>query len=617
MTDFLTDNFTDADATTLQSHTSDSGASWTRHGSFSATDLTINTNRLIGNASGAPGYYASQVASTNVYDITGSVFIKSIANPGDNGKYLIIGGRYNTGARTGYEVSFSISGGTIIVELAKYNAGAFTSLGTYTITSPTASTSFTFKLEIKSATKKVFIDGTERISNANDDLTSTGNVMVRNNAASSTAGLHLDSIVGHEPSNDLIATLPMRTFSANVATGVVGQIAATLPMMTLVMGKSRLAATLPMMTMTAQAAIGVVGQLSATLPMMTLAAQGNDDALAGTFPLLRSTMSGYMAVFKAEFPLLEANLIGLHGVIGTIAAEFPHLTATLVGGMDRIAASFPSLTATITGTSGVVGSIEASFPLLTSAFTGAAQNTGVIAATFPLLRSSISGRQTVVGTITAEFPVLKSTLSGVMGIAGSIAATLPLLTSQIIGSPRVTGTIDATFALLTCELIAAPSERPIAKVIALNVRNAALTEYEAFSFNSFAQFNGVQLAANTSGIHALGGDTDGASAIQARIRSGQNDLRKASAGAADRLKRPVDAYVSYQSLADARFSILVEDTQYDYHLPSTSPVMKTQKVDLGRGLKTRYVQWQMENLDGQALELDQVTLNVDVLKRRV
>lgn len=639
MTDFLQETFTDTDAVLLENHTSDNSKTWSIHSVLGGTvSASIKTNRFYNSSAGqGRHYYSSATPASAEYDVTISLYARSLSVVN---KSLIIGGRYSTSANTGYQLFMQvINSSRIDFTLYKFNAGSPTQLGsTYSLTSVADGNSYTVKLELNDAAKKVYIDGVERISSSNNDITTAGSVVVGIPNASATAGLDVDSLTAGRAISEVAATLPMLTLATTVAVGGVGQVAATLPLFQIALGENSVRASLPALTIAISGTTGGVGQVVATLPVPTLALSsvsgevavfsatlpkpvlalaGNQDRIDAAFPLYASTLEGYSTVFKAVFPAYEATIAGYPGIVGTISGEFPHLSAALGGGMDRIAASFPSLTATLTGTSGVVGQIEASFPLLTSAFTGAAQNTGVIAATLPLLRSSISGRQTVIGTISARFPALKSTLSGVMGVVGSIDTTLLLLTSQFIGSPQVSGTINATFSLLTGELIAAPTALPIAKVIAVNVRNAALSEYEAFNFNSFAQFNGVQLAANTSGLHALGGDTDGASTIQARVRSGQNDLRKAGTGAADRLKRPLDAYVSYQSLADARFSILVEDTQYDYHLPSTSPVMKTQKVDLGRGLKTRYVQWQMENLDGQALEVDTVTLNVDVLKRRV
>lgn len=102
-------------------------------------------------------------------------------------------GRYVAGP-TFYHARYSH---TSKFELVKMVAGVATVLGTYTGLSLTAGQTATILLQIRDASKKVFINGIERISSSDNAITDVGRVGVRGftstTSINDTTGIHLDN----------------------------------------------------------------------------------------------------------------------------------------------------------------------------------------------------------------------------------------------------------------------------------------------------------------------------------------------------------------------------------------------------------------------------------------
>lgn len=165
MTVVANDTFTDSAGTDLASHTPETG-SWTEHGPSAAGSLVINSNNVRVGANAESVYYQA-APGTSEYDVEVTI------SPGTMTDFLLSGvaGRIDTAASTFYRACYTNVGGTNKFALEKVVAGAATTLGTF---NATLSGSTTLKLQIRNAAKKVFINGTERISSADNAITATG-----------------------------------------------------------------------------------------------------------------------------------------------------------------------------------------------------------------------------------------------------------------------------------------------------------------------------------------------------------------------------------------------------------------------------------------------------------
>src|SRR3990167_6827625 len=105
---FVSDTFTDTDTTALQSHTGETGATWTAHPSL-VLNSTISGNRLAPPSSvDTSAYYASGAPSAAEYDVQAD-FIRyaTLSGSVDGG----ITGRMNISATTFYLVYYGNYGG--------------------------------------------------------------------------------------------------------------------------------------------------------------------------------------------------------------------------------------------------------------------------------------------------------------------------------------------------------------------------------------------------------------------------------------------------------------------------------------------------------------------------
>lgn len=147
----------------------------------------------------------------------------------------------------------------------------------------------------------------------------------------------------------------------------------------------------------------------------------------------------------------------------------------------------------------------------------------------------------------------------------------------------------------------------------MNVKNRALTEYEAFPFNSFAAFNGETLAAGAGGIFTLSGEDDAGEFVDARVRLALTDF------GVEELKRAEEVFLTARSPGTLTVSVVVDGGQtYEYPLEPTGKAgMYTVRVKVGRGLRLTHWCFEIANFEGVAFDLDALRLRPIVLKRRI
>lgn len=157
-----TDSFTEASDTTLVSHSSAGANTWSK---MQGNNLTVlGTGDYLYNAapSNTSRYTLGVTPATAEYSVQATVVNASGDAPGPSGRVDF---------SNEYGVYFQNSSGNWT--LRKIVADVETSLATYTGDTPT--TAKVVKLEILDATKKVYIDGVERISSADNAVTSALN----------------------------------------------------------------------------------------------------------------------------------------------------------------------------------------------------------------------------------------------------------------------------------------------------------------------------------------------------------------------------------------------------------------------------------------------------------
>lgn len=151
----------------------------------------------------------------------------------------------------------------------------------------------------------------------------------------------------------------------------------------------------------------------------------------------------------------------------------------------------------------------------------------------------------------------------------------------------------------------------------LNTANKAASEYTNFAFDSFAVFNGKVLGAGAGGIFELTGGTDDGDPIAAAIRTGLSDF------GIGKLKRVPDVYIGYAGNGDIVLKVVTTADNgvkvEDWYRMTAKPgdAMHPGRIQVGRGLKSRYWQFELCNTGGADLDLGDLKLRPLILDRRI
>ena len=184
---FVRDTMTGSDGTDLTAHTGETGATWAKVAGTTGS-IKLTSNRCKGDSGVVSLYYASGDPASAEYDVEADLYKVS------NTDYAGVGGRVSTTEETGYFVWATPGGEWHLVQML---AGVATDLGSYA-QALADGTTYHVTLEIRDATKKVFIDGVERISSTDNTITAAGKPAIRyinSDWGLGTTGKALDNFV--------------------------------------------------------------------------------------------------------------------------------------------------------------------------------------------------------------------------------------------------------------------------------------------------------------------------------------------------------------------------------------------------------------------------------------
>lgn len=204
MTTRTLDSFTDTAGTVLTSHTGETGATWTKTTGTGSVVVTA-AGRLRGNATQNVYYYSSGVCATDEMDVTADVVQRSAASAS-----VSIYGRLNTTQATGY-----FAQRTTNWSLRKIVNTSVTFLASFA-QALTTDQVYALKLEVRAAAKKVYVDGVEILSNADNAITGDVHGGIEcTGAVSDSTGLHLDNFVLSDLSSAATSYLPPNRLARN------------------------------------------------------------------------------------------------------------------------------------------------------------------------------------------------------------------------------------------------------------------------------------------------------------------------------------------------------------------------------------------------------------------
>lgn len=145
----------------------------------------------------------------------------------------------------------------------------------------------------------------------------------------------------------------------------------------------------------------------------------------------------------------------------------------------------------------------------------------------------------------------------------------------------------------------------------LNPNLVASTGLTGFAFNSFVKHKGKYYGVGDGGIYELGGPNDNGVSINAFV-----GLPRLDFGTEQKKSVPY-AYIGVTSENQMVLRVLVSGTVYTYIARNATTEMAEQRVDIGKGLRSTYWQFELINEAGADFELDTIKFMPVVLERRI
>jgi hypothetical protein len=147
-----------------------------------------------------------------------------------------------------------------------------------------------------------------------------------------------------------------------------------------------------------------------------------------------------------------------------------------------------------------------------------------------------------------------------------------------------------------------------------NLHTGAPFTYTNYPFNSFAVAGTRQFGCTDNGIYELIGNDDDGTSIDAVIRSGLMDFGTAY------VKNMELAYLGYSSSGELILKVIDTDggekRSMLYTLSETNNAVAENRLILGRGVKARYWQFEVTNVNGADFLLDTLDMLPVILNRR-
>jgi len=206
-------------------------------------------------------------------------------------------------------------------------------------------------------------------------------------------------------------------------------------------------------------------------------------------------------------------------------------------------------------------------------------------------------------------------------IAGGMRLNL-LVSDELIGSDTLIDSARLRAALDDNAIFGGAITLPdgVFSAIVLNTESLGISEYTNYPFNSFDKLGNDYLGASDTDIFQLTGDDDAGTDIDAVIRTSMTNF------GTNVFKRVPRAYLGYTSSGGMIMKTISTSggvkTERWYELTprtgdhaSTAPAAA--RIQLGRGIKATYWQFELINKLGADFDIDSLQLYPMILKRRV
>lgn len=145
----------------------------------------------------------------------------------------------------------------------------------------------------------------------------------------------------------------------------------------------------------------------------------------------------------------------------------------------------------------------------------------------------------------------------------------------------------------------------------INPNLMASTALDNYDFTGFGQHKGRYYGIRPDGLYVLEGDTDDGAQIDSFVSLGNKNFNTA------KQKRVPHAYIGAATDGRMVLKVIVHGQEYLYAVRNPSTDMAEQRVDIGRGLRSNYWNFELMNREGADFEIDTIKFMPIVLERRI
>ena len=197
-------------------------------------------------------------------------------------------------------------------------------------------------------------------------------------------------------------------------------------------------------------------------------------------------------------------------------------------------------------------------------------------------------------------------------LAVSVLADAALPTElQVTDTYEIQALLNAAMRTTVLAGFGVPVFDQASQVWALNTTTQASSMYEGYDFNSFGLLGGHYYGCKGDGLYRLEGADDAGTPIRASINFGLKDFGKSE------LKGITNAYIGVASDGAMVLKVSANGDDYFYSARANDTHRKTQRFDVGKGLRANYFELELLNTDGCDFDLSSIEFAAVTLSRRI
>lgn len=344
-------------------------------------------------------------------------------------------------------------------------------------------------------------------------------------------------------------------------------------------------------------------QDTATCPASLVSNTADALGVNSTGSAASQTVIGSMACFALYGSALSASRIAAHYTAGAAKIAFLNQQWQLLAADEMSLATSATATSTATHLA-AMNMLCAETPTITGDM-AAALKLAISLATSATATSAITPQQYLGVAFLDSASIAQQLTASKFGqiVLSESAAMLGVLTAGQKVSINLADIITAAV------IIKAGDEEMVGWIVNPNL--SASTALDNYDFTGFGQHKGKHYGIRPDGLYVLEGDTDNGVQIDSFVSLGNRNFNTA------KQKRVPHAYIGASTDGRMVLKVIVNGQEYLYAVKNPSTDMAEQRVDIGRGLRSNYWNFELMNREGADFEIDTIKFMPIVLERRI